>query len=188
MDLLDWRLANSLLDEMAGEGRAILESSGLAADEISYRRSADLRYMGQGHEVTVALPDGVLTAGDLVRIGAAFESAYEALYGRKGPDVALEVINWRLVASGPQPDTKPSLPRHAAAGAEARKGSRKAYFPECGGYVEATVYDRYLLQPGMSFAGPAIVEERESTLVIGARAQAQVDAQLNVVVELLHDE
>lgn len=184
MDQLDWRLANSLLNEMADEGRKVLESSGLGAKDISYQRTADMRYIGQGHEVSVALPDGELSAGDLARIGSAFEKTYEALYGRKGPDVALEVINWRVVASGPRPDMNLKLPRHGAAAKDARKGARQAYFPERGGFVETAIYDRYALQPGMSFAGPAIVEERESTLIIGANASASVDERLNVVVEL----
>jgi N-methylhydantoinase A len=186
MDELDWRLANSLLDGMEEEGRKVLQSSGLSAGEITCQRSADMRYIGQGHEVSVALPDDVLTAADLGRVTTAFENAYEELYGRKGPDVALEVINWRLLASGPRPDLNLKYPRGATANKDARKGSRQAYFPERGGYVETAIYDRYALQPGMSFAGPAIVEERESTLIIGAGVQAHVDERLNVVVELRH--
>jgi N-methylhydantoinase A len=186
MDQLDWRLANSLLDEMAEEGRKLLESSGLTTHEITFHRTADMRYIGQGHEVSVVLPDGALLAADLARISAAFEKAYTTLYGRKGPDVPLEVVNWRVVASGARWEMNLKLPRHGKAAKDARKGSRQAYFAEHGGYVEAAIYDRYALQPGMSFAGPAIVEERESTLVVGVSARAQVDEQLNVVVELLH--
>jgi N-methylhydantoinase A len=78
------------------------------------------------------------------------------------------------------------LPRHGVSSKDARKGSRPAYFPERGGYVETAIYDRYALQPGMSFTGPAIVEERESTLIVGANAQARVDERRNVVVELQH--
>jgi N-methylhydantoinase A len=184
MDQLDWSLANRLLDEMAREGRKVLESSGLNAAEIRYQRTADLRYIGQGHEVSVALPDGVLDADDLGRIGAEFERTYESLYGRKGPEVPLEVINWRVVASGPRPDMNLQLPRGSSKGGDARKGSRLAFFPENNRYVETEIYDRYGLQPGMRFKGPAIVEERDSTLIIGAHGQARVDDNLNVVVEL----
>ena len=183
MDDLDWQLANGLLDEMSAEGRNVLESSGLAAAGISYQRTADMRYVGQGHEVSIALPDGTLGAPDLPRINAAFEETYRALYGRKGPDVPLEVVNWRVVASGPRPQMNLKLPHHDSKGADARKGSRRAYFPESGGYVDTTVYDRYAFKPGLEFAGPAIVEERESTLIIGARGRARVDERLNVIVE-----
>jgi N-methylhydantoinase A len=184
MDQLDWNSANRLLDEMAQEGRKVLESSGLSAAKIHYQRTADLRYIGQGHEVSVALPDGVLAAAELARIGAEFERTYEALYGRKGPDVPLEVINWRVVASGPRPDMDLQLPRGSSKSGEALKGSRLAFFPEAKDYVETAIYDRYALEPNMRFNGPAIIEERESTLIIGARGQAHVDDKLNVIVEL----
>jgi N-methylhydantoinase A len=183
LDELDWRFANGLLDEMSAEGRKVLESSGLAAREIVYLRSADMRYVGQGHEVAVALPDGELSAQHLPRVVESFEETYRALYGRKGPDVPLEVINWRVVASGPRPEWQLKLARD---GAERRepKGSRLAYFPEREGFVETTIYDRYALKPGMALGGPAIIEERESTLIIGGRGRARVDDNLNVFVEL----
>jgi N-methylhydantoinase A len=183
LDGLDWNLANGLLQEMAAEGRKILENSGLRGSEIQYQRTADMRYVGQGHEVSVPLPDGVLNEKHLPRITAAFEEIYRGLYGRKGPDVALEVINWRVIASGPRPDMKINLPRKSSGGARARKGSRRGYFPESGGWVETAVYDRYALSPGTTLDGPAIVEERESTLIIGARGRGRVDERLNVIVE-----
>ena len=185
LDQLDWQFANSLLDEMAEEGRKVLERSGLSAATITYQRTADMRYVGQGHEVSVALPTGKLAAQDLLQIAAAFEETYRSLYGRKGPDVPLEVINWRVVASGPRPEMTWNLPRGASRQANARKGSRPAYFPEHGQYVETAVYDRYVFRPGMTFDGPAIVEERESTLIIGVRGRARVDERLNVIVEFV---
>ncbi|MFQ5922971.1 MAG: hydantoinase/oxoprolinase family protein [Anaerolineales bacterium] len=183
LDSLDWDFANGLLDEMSRDGREILEGSGLAASEISYQRSADMRYMGQGHEVSVPVPDGVLNRGHIGQVTAAFEQVYQALYGRKGPDVPLEVINWRVVASGPRPDMEFRLPVAASSGKKALKGSRLAYSPEHGRYVKTPVYDRYNLEPGAAFSGPAIVEERESTLIVNARGHAKVDECLNVIVE-----
>jgi N-methylhydantoinase A len=184
MDQLDWRLANGLLHDMADEGRRVLESSGLSRGEIHYQRTADIRYVGQGHEVSVGLPDGELSTRHLSRVQDAFEETYRALYGRKGPDVPLEVINWRVVASGPRPEWNLKLARDGAGREDARKGSRPAYFPECEGYVDTVIYDRYALEPGMEFAGPAIIEERESTLIMGAGGHARVDKRLNVIVEL----
>ena len=162
----------------------MLESSGLSAHEINYQRTADMRYVGQGHEVSVSLPDGVLSAAHLQPISAAFDETYRTLYGRPGPDVPLEVINWRVVASGPRPEMNFKLPRDTSIGGDMRKGSRRAYFPEREEYMDTDVYDRYALKPGMQFAGPAIVEERESTLIIGMQGKALVDERLNVIVEL----
>jgi N-methylhydantoinase A len=181
LDEADWSQVNALLDEMADEGRAVLSASGVAEETISYRRTADLRYVGQGHEVSVALPDGRLSAESLSGIGQAFDEVYQRLYGRRGPDVPLEVINWRLVASGPKPSLEPRVDQHAAG---RTAPPRQAYFPELGGYVETPVYDRYALTAGSTLDGPAIVEERESTLVIGPRGCARVDEYLNVIVEL----
>ena len=182
LDGMNWAAANKLLDEMAAEGQGILESSGLSASEISYERTADMRYVGQGHEVSVPLPNGTLADSHLSDIQNSFEAVYRSLYGRKGPDVPLEVINWRVVAAGPNPAMDFRLPQKANGGS-ALKGKRRAYFPERDGYVETPVYDRYALAPGATFAGPAIVEERESTLIVGARGRGRVDDQLNVIVE-----
>ncbi len=183
LDQQDWSLANQLLDVMAEEGRTVLEGSGLSAKEIRYQRTADMRYVGQGHEVSVRLPNGVLGEQHVPQITAEFEETYRGLYGRKGPDVALEIINWRVVANGPRPEMNLHLPRGISDRSDARKGSRRAYFPESSGFVETAVYDRYAFQPGVEFTGPAIVEERESTLIVGPRGCARVDENLNVIVE-----
>jgi N-methylhydantoinase A len=63
------------------------------------------------------------------------------------------------------------------------KRERRAYFPETGGYVETPVYDRYALQPGAAFAGPAIIEERESTTIVGPGARIRVDATRTLIAE-----
>jgi N-methylhydantoinase A len=185
LDGMRWSEANNLLDEMAREGRAVLEQSGLSSSDIHYERTADMRYVGQGHEVSVPLPEGRLNEKHLENIQSGFEQVYRSLYGRKGPDVPLEVINWRVVASGPTPETDFCFPRETNGRANALKGKRRAYFPEHDGYIETPVYDRYALAPGASFSGPAIVEERESTLIVGPGGRGRVDEYLNIVVEFV---
>jgi N-methylhydantoinase A len=63
------------------------------------------------------------------------------------------------------------------------KATRKAYFPEARGYVDTPVYDRYALTPGAAFAGPVIIEERESTTVVGPGARASVDSRLTLILD-----
>jgi len=74
---------------------------------------------------------------------------------------------------------------HATDGAAvARKGTRPVYFPEAGDYLQARVFDRYALRPGDSISGPAIVEERESTVFIGPAGHASIDERRNLIVEI----
>lgn len=185
LDALDLARANALLGEMADEGRALLAEAGVPAEAIGFARAAEMRYVGQGHEIRVPLPAGTITSESLPLLRASFEAEYQRLYGRLGPPVPLEVITWRVVASAPPPGLALALQGSPTGDAEAaRKGERAAYFPEAGGMAATPVYDRYRLGPGACFSGPAIVEERESTLIVGPGARCRVDAGWNLIVQL----
>ena len=176
LDTLDWDRAEGLLHEMEGEGVDVLVSSGVAPDQITHTREADMRYAGQGHEIRVAWP----ATRDASIVRGAFEAEYERLYGRLGPEgVALETISWRVQSSGPRPIVALAV---AGESGPALKGERQAWHPELGGLTATPVYDRYRLAPGARIEGPAIVEERESTLVIGPGGTGVVDDQWNLVV------
>jgi N-methylhydantoinase A len=184
LDAADWNRINQLFAEMEADGRAVLRAAGVSERDIALRRRAEMRYVGQGHEVEVEVPAGVLGQASLATLTASFEAAYRALYSRTPMGVAIESLNWRVVASGPPPDLRLSAPApNAASDAPPRKNTRPAYFPESGGYVETAVYDRYRFRAGMELEGPAIIEERESTTVIGPGARIIVDPRLNVVAE-----
>jgi N-methylhydantoinase A len=143
-----------------------------------------MRYLGQGHEVDVEIPAGPLGPGSLNAITAAFEAAYRLLYSRTPQGVPLEALNWRAVVSGPRPDlTITGGISSGAAATPAPKKHRAAYFPGARGYVETPVYDRYALGPGARLEGPAILEERESTTVIGPGAVITVDAHRTLIAE-----
>jgi len=186
LDAADWPQINRLYGEMEAEGRAILRGASVAEDSVRIRRTAEMHYTGQGHDVEVELPAGTLTAASLGPITERFEDAYRALYSRVPMGVPIEALNFRVVVSGPLPDISVSGAKPAAAAPAATpspKGTRKAYFPEAGGYVDTPVYDRYTLTPGAAFAGPAIIEERESTTVAGPGARVRVDGRLTLVLE-----
>ncbi|HEV2580448.1 MAG TPA: hydantoinase/oxoprolinase family protein, partial [Ktedonobacteraceae bacterium] len=182
IDHLDWQKANALLREMEAEGQALLEASGVPTGQISYQREADIRYVGQGYEIRVPLPAGELDSGSVSTITASFEEVYRRLYERLSQSVPIEIINWRVTTFSPMPTVRLQLPEHTA-DQSARKGSRKAYFPELGGYWDTPVYNRYGLSPGTSFGGPAIVEERESTVIVGPDSRFRIDDQWNLIVE-----
>ncbi|MEZ4680073.1 MAG: hypothetical protein R2932_38225 [Caldilineaceae bacterium] len=172
---------------MAAEGEAILTSSGVAPADITHRRMVDMRFVGQGHEIPVPLPTGTLSAAHVGDLKRRFDTVYQELYERLGPPVPVEIINWRVVSSGPAPDVAlhiTSSENGAKSAADTQKGARPAYFPEADGFVETPIYDRYLMKPGMTFAGPAIVEERESTVIVGPGSACSVDEHYNLVVQM----
>jgi N-methylhydantoinase A len=185
IDSLNWQEASALLSEMETQGQTLLEKSGILPEHMSHRRVADMRYVGQGHEIQVPLPTGRLSSESIPSILKSFEETYSRLYERLSRSVPVEIINWRVTSSGPAPQVRLQGVGNEHKHAEtARKGSRKAYFPELGGYHSVSVYDRYALLPGTSFAGPAIVEERESTVIIGPDCRFRIDEQRNLLVEL----
>src|SRR5690606_37348187 len=118
---------------------------------------------------------------------AAYTAVYEQLYKRARPGVPIEATSWRVLVSGPVPDLRLRHSDREATG-PARKGERPVYFPEHGGYAPTPVYDRYALRSGDHLAGPAIVEERESTVVVGPGGQASVDEYQNLRVRIAGDD
>ena len=185
LDAADWDALNRLFGEMEDEGRGLLVRAGIPHDRVSVARIAEMRYVGQGHEVEAPVPAGRLSAASLPAITASFEEAYRALYHRLPQGVPLEALNWRVTVAAPAP----ALAFGGAAVGDraataALKTRRRAWFAESQGWVDTPVYDRYALGPGTTFEGPAIIEERESTAVIGPGARCRVDDGLTVVVDM----
>lgn len=181
LDELDWAEANGVLEDMEEEGRALLRASGVADTDIEARRLCEMRYAGQGHEVTVELPSGTLPE-DENRLTSLYHKEYRRLYGREGPDVPLETITWRIEVAAP----RPTIPLSGEEGTlrpldEAWKGRREIYLPEDESFREVPVYDRYRLDPGAALEGPAVLEERESTVILGPGCEAEVDSARNLI-------
>ena len=181
---VDWQRANRLLREMEAEGESLLVASGVEQEQIFAERSADMRYVGQGHEIQIRLPAGFLDEPSIPALASAFEERYRQLYGRPGPPVPLEIMNWRVVVSGPRPTVRLCVKQDTRGATSPVKGTRPAYFPEAGGFLDTPVYDRYKMAQGFRFDGPAIVEERESTLVVGPEVPCYIDDQWNLVARL----
>jgi N-methylhydantoinase A len=168
------------------EARAVLADSGLKLETATWQRLADGRFLGQGFDLVVPLPDGPYEgAGARRALTAAFEAAYREKFELTPPDVPVEFINIRVAGRAPVAGSEVA---QRAGGArepgDAVKGRRRAYFPEAGGFVETTVYDRSRLAVGQSFTGPAVVEEEGSTLVVGPGARATVAESGNLIVDL----
>jgi N-methylhydantoinase A len=182
---IDFAHLNTIFEEMETRGRALLRQAGVPEAAITVTRSADMRYLHQGFEINVPVLGGQLTPADIPRLQADFDHEYERMYKRLNPDVDVEALNWRVIVAGPRPTIKMQQADGQPTSTEAtRKGERPAYFPETSGYLQCPVYDRYVLAAGMVLRGPAIIEERESTVVVGPGARVEVDALQNVVIWL----
>ena len=176
----DWNHLNRLFREMDEEARAILRDAGVRDPVMS--RSADMHFLGQGFELTAAAPLGRLGPQSIAAIKRAFHDEYKKIYGALPGDLPVEALTWRLRAAGPKP--KVAVAAQATTGKNRRRALRRAYFPEARRYLETAVYNRYALTPGDSIKGPAVVEERESTVVIGPSGRAKVDGDLNLVIRI----
>jgi N-methylhydantoinase A len=187
LDEIDWHQLNSMLSEMESEGLAFLEKSGISRSEAQITRLADMRYTGQGHEISVRIPNGDLSAASIADIQQRFTTEYELRYGRSIDDIGMETVTWRIIVSSPAPQIRPRQVV-SATGNQALKGERTLYFMEGSQPVarQCPVYARYLLNPGDSFAGPAVIEEIESTTIIGNNSTIRIDDYCNIVIDL-HD-
>jgi 5-oxoprolinase (ATP-hydrolysing)/N-methylhydantoinase A len=161
---------------MEDQALAHLRSAG--TEPVRLEREAEMRLAGQFHDILVPV------RGRLEELRHDFEREYARLYHDVLPGYEPMVLNWRLRALGPDPEVK--LPQLAPAADGHPRGDRPAYFPEAEGFVPTPVYDRYALGVGSEITGPAIVEERESTTVLGPRERLQVDKLGNLRVSLAY--
>ncbi|WP_412066375.1 hydantoinase/oxoprolinase family protein [Rhizobium sp. SYY.PMSO] len=171
-----------ILDELAAQGAEVVSAAGVAKETISNRFTVDMRHVGQGHEITVVLPDRTLPKEEFLKqLTDNFFKLYRELFGRTVA-APVEVITWRLRASGEKDQvTRP----HETRAEEARKGSRQVYFQELGAYADTSVYDHYKLPVNHEIEGPAIVEQRESTAVVGPSGIFHVDVSGNLIINIL---
>lgn len=149
---------------------------------LAYERAADMRYVGQGYNVAIPLPDALLADATPADVRGWFDETYRKLYGRTYDDLELEFINLRLTATAPMGNVTLAA---AVGGVGAEPvGTRDAYCPVAGGFVSHAIYERSDLSPGFSCAGPVIVQENESTTIIGSDGSLSVDDQGSLLIEL----
>ncbi len=188
LDRLDAAGFEAIFAPVAEEASGFLTRAGIAEDDIALSRKLDMRYQGQGYEIEVPLPDSEEGARLFADIEAHFERQYAKVFSASKLDEALEIVNWKVEATGPEGSLREGYSLKSAGagqpGGDARKGTRRAYVSESEGYVDCPVHDRYALRPGDGIVGPALIEERESTCVIGAGDTATVDDHSNLIVEL----
>ncbi len=169
----DAAAANGLLAEMRAEAEAIVRQ-GAPTAALTERRSAFMRYRGQGHEIAVELPVRAFTAADRQVIAERFEAAYGALYSRALPGVEIEILSWVLSLSAPaegrlaeQRAEQPSEPKP--------RQRRPVFDPDSGEFADVPIYWRPDLAPGARIRGPAVIAEEETSTVVSASFDARID-------------
>ncbi|MBX9845274.1 MAG: hypothetical protein K2Z80_26030, partial [Xanthobacteraceae bacterium] len=168
---LDWARVDRILGELVRDATAALRDAGCSEDGVTLIFAADLRYVGQQSELTVALDADPRGHHDASRIVTVFEAIYKKLYGVNPSHVPIELVTWRVTARGPV------IPFHRAMNLPSAPGDPKGT-REVGAWsdgVRVPVYDRSALAAGQAIKGPAIIEERETTTVIPPDWTATVD-------------
>ena len=176
---LDWEAAAKTYADMVAEAGTALKAAGAPAEVIRYIHGADMRYAGQQNEVTVDFATDPSGDRDIDAMRAAFETAYEAQYGLRLPEMPIEVVAWRISAHGPAVE-RHGMPELADV-PSAPKGHRDVLIggePEC-----VAVYDRSALTAGQEIPGPVIIEERETTIFILPGWQVSVAANGCITAE-----
>jgi N-methylhydantoinase A len=170
----DFAKLEALFRDLEMEGERTLRRAG-AEGPIGFARSVEARFIGQGSETSLPVPEGDFGALDAGALRRRFDAAYARLYGRTYPESPVEFVNFCVRAS--LPVRLLELPKLLLTGKkkDAVKAEREAYSATARAFIPFTVYDRYRLAAGTEIAGPAIFEERESTVIIGERARARVD-------------
>ena len=176
--------------ELEEQGRETLLEAGVPADEMTFTRQADLRHVGQGYEIVVTLPFEKLADVQLDEdLAPRFFEQYESVYGHAHKHLGLEITTCRLTASGPKPSINLNPVQTSVSHPDvAIKGTRQAYFSDLGGFTEVPLYDRSKLAAGSIFEGPAIVEEIDSTAVIGPGTRVEIDHYANLNVTFIEEE
>jgi N-methylhydantoinase A len=172
IDQIDWAVVGTLLDEVEAAARTDLADAGILDDAVRLSFGADMRYVGQANEVTVDFPADPRERQDTRELREVFEKAYEKLYGLRLEDLNVEVVSWRVTALGPSVERETGSGLSLEAGAP--KTYRRAVFRQ--GPRDVPVYDRPALAEGQEIPGPAIIEERETTIVILDGWNAHVDS------------
>ena len=180
---------DAAFSELESEGREVLSEATIDEANMRFERSADIRHLGQGHEITVDLPWPALASLSLDEIQQHFYSRYESQFGHAHRHLGIEITTCRLRASGPLPDV--NLPEAEPSGdsAAARAVSdRRAFDPIAGDFRTMPVYRWRDLPANTALDGPLLVEDIDSTAYIGPDTSLTVDARQNLIVRFIERE
>ncbi len=172
---------NKMLKQMQNQATAIVAAGALGA-KLKTHRAVEMRYLGQGHEISVPLPERALTGKDAAKLRAEYESRYEQQFGLRISDVPVEFLTWSVNVSTASLDLsiKNEIKKKAKA---TSKSKRKVFDPVSGKQENIPSFLRQDLAPGMQFAGPALVVEAQTTTLLPRGWRCSVAATRHLILE-----
>lgn len=174
LDALDAEIATALLDEMQADAVSHCRTAA-GANPITCRRSAYMRYAGQGHEIAIPLPDARLTVASVASLRAAFEVEYAKLFSRHIPGAAIEIMSWNVTATtAVAPPSR--LAEAKPAPAPLPSGQRELFDAKLARTLVVPVFQRTALRPGAALQGPAIVVEAGTSTYVSPSFDLTVDS------------
>ncbi|HMB11965.1 hydantoinase/oxoprolinase family protein [Saliniramus sp.] len=182
LDAFDAGDANATLDAMRAEAEEVVRLGAPDAALVE-TREAYMRYIGQGHEISVTLPEGPLDADAAQTMRAAFDKAYSALYGRTIPHLGIEILSWTLTLQTRLDAPEPVAPGAQGGTATKPRTTRRIFDPGLGKMVEAGVHLRSDLAPDAVIAGPALIAEAQTTSVVSAAFTARIATSGAIVMQ-----
>jgi N-methylhydantoinase A len=192
---LEPAVINDLMSDMHGEALAVVRQGvgdAVSPDMLRETRHAYMRYVGQGHEIAVALPAETYSDGHGDIFRRLFEAAYRQLYGRVIDGVEIEALSWTLTITAPRDSSgMAAAATEKALDRQAEPIGRQALFdPSTRRAVDAGVFLRAELPPGSRVPGPALITEEQTTTVVPPGWQARIGAAAEIVMtrEELADE
>ena len=188
LDDADFADIEDLFTQLETEGAAILADAA-KGDRVTFQRTLLMRFVGQGAETDLVIDPKPFTQWTRREIRDKFDAEYKRLYGRTYPETPVEFVTFKVRATLPTPPfVMPALTSDTDRLSDCVKGTRKAFSVLQKAYIDFTVYDRSKLFAGATFDGPAIIEERESTIVMGEDAAAAVDDKGFVWIRIREEE
>jgi N-methylhydantoinase A len=184
LDELDLNQINQLFRQLIEQAKAELHAEGFRDDEIKIEPYLDLRYAGQGYELTVPCTMPPLKKEDLKVMRDRFDNLHEQNSGHKAETEPVELVSLRVISFGLVPQAKLSPGKVTGRKIEqAKTGERKIFFGKEHGVRATEIYHRDLLEQGHRITGPAIIEQLDTTTVIQPEQQATVDEYRNVIIK-----
>ena len=182
---MDLEKMNELYREMETKGNSTLAEEGVPESDRYFTRSADVRYIGQIREVEVEVPNGVLTEKEIPVIEENFHERHEKLYSHRVMENPIEIVDLRVIAGGRIPKLQfPEQQIGLKDPSKALKTERGVFWEEHNQYVKTPVYDGDKLRYGDLIQGPAIIEERTTTVVIPPEYEIEVDRHGNYIMRI----